>query len=324
MTDATDAAADSTESETQPSDRADAAALFDRVVSNVETVVIGNHDAVEHVVVALFAGGHVLVEDVPGVGKTTLAKALARSVDGDFRRVQFTPDLLPSDITGVNVFNQRTDEFEFRPGPVFGNVVLGDEINRAPPKTQSALLEAMEEEQVTTDGVTRDLPDPFCVVATQNDVEPGRTYELPVAELDRFTKKIRLGYPDTATEAAILDRNGTEEPVERVDPVATTAEIRTARAAVADVTASESVREYVARLADHTRRHAALGVSPRGSLALLACAKVRAVVDGRDYVLPDDVQEEAPTVLAHRIRAESGETTGEEVVDRALTSVPVE
>ena len=300
------------------------AELAERVADNVEEVIVGKREAVEHVVVTLLARGHLLVEDVPGVGKTTLAKAVARSVDGSFKRVQFTPDLLPSDVTGVNVFDQRTDEFEFQPGPVFANVVLGDEINRAPPKTQSALLEAMEERQVTTDGETRELPDPFCVIATQNDVEPGQTYDLPVAEIDRFTKKIRLGYPDTDEEAEIIGRMAGDHPVEAVEPVATIEDVRRARAAVGAIDATEELRRYVARLAVHTRRNARLGVSPRGSLALLRASQARAALDGRDYVIPDDVQTEAPTVFAHRIRSDSGGADGAEIVADALDRVPVE
>ncbi|EMA59241.1 moxr-like ATPase [Halorubrum lipolyticum DSM 21995] len=300
------------------------AELADRVADNVEEVIVGKREAVEHVVVTLLARGHLLVEDVPGVGKTTLAKAVARSIDGSFKRVQFTPDLLPSDVTGVNVFDQRTDEFEFQPGPVFANVVLGDEINRAPPKTQSALLEAMEERQVTTDGETRRLPDPFCVIATQNDVEPGQTYDLPVAEIDRFTKKIRLGYPDTDEEAEIIGRMAGDHPVEAVEPVATIEDVRRARTAVGGIEATEELRRYVARLAVHTRRNARLGVSPRGSLALLRASQARAALDGRGYVIPDDVQAEAPTVFAHRIRSDSGGADGAEIVADALDRVPVE
>ena len=300
------------------------AELAERVADNVEAVIVGKREAVEHVVVTLLARGHLLVEDVPGVGKTTLAKAVARSIDGSFKRVQFTPDLLPSDVTGVNVFDQRTGEFEFQPGPVFANVVLGDEINRAPPKTQSALLEAMEERQVTTDGETRRLPDPFCVIATQNDVEPGQTYDLPVAEVDRFTKKIRLGYPDTDEEAEIIGRMAGDHPVESVEPVAAIDDVRRARATVGEIEATEELRRYVARLAVHTRRNARLGVSPRGSLALLRASQARAALDGRDYVIPDDVQTEAPTVFAHRIRSDSGGADGAEIVADALDRVPVE
>ncbi|AZQ15912.1 MoxR family ATPase [Halorubrum sp. PV6] len=300
------------------------AELAERVADNVEEVIVGKREAVEHVVVALLARGHLLVEDVPGVGKTTLAKSVARSIDGSFKRVQFTPDLLPSDVTGVNVFNQRTDEFEFQPGPVFANVVLGDEINRAPPKTQSSLLEAMEERQVTTDGTTRELPDPFCVIATQNDVEPGQTYDLPVAEVDRFTKKIRLGYPGTEEEAEIIGRMAGGHPVEAVEPVASIGDVRRARTAVGQIETTEPLREYVARLAAHTRRNARLGVSPRGSLALLRAAQARAALDGRGYVIPDDVQTEAPTVFAHRVLVDAGGSDGAEVVADALERVAVE
>ncbi|RLM72817.1 MoxR family ATPase [Halorubrum sp. Atlit-26R] len=308
----------------EPETPADVAALADRIVEEVEDVIVGKREAVEHVLVTVLARGHLLVEDVPGVGKTTLAKSVARSIDGSFKRVQFTPDLLPSDVTGVNVFNRRTDEFDFQPGPVFANVVLGDEINRAPPKTQSALLEAMEENQVTTDGTTRELPDPFCVIATQNDVEPGQTYELPVAEVDRFTKKIRLGYPDAEEEAAILGRLTGDHPVDAVEPAATIADVRRARRIVGEIEASEAVREYVARLAVFTRQNAKLGASPRGSLALIRASQARAALDGRGYVVPDDVQAEAPTVLSHRIRTESGGTDGADVVDDALDRIRVE
>jgi MoxR-like ATPase len=327
MTDATETDSNGAEGagepERRPMEPDGVAALAERIVDNVEAVIVGKRAAVEHVVITVLARGHLLVEDVPGVGKTTLAKAVSRSIDGSFKRVQFTPDLLPADVTGVNVFNQRTDEFEFQPGPVFANVVLGDEINRAPPKTQSALLEAMEESQVTTDGETRPLPDPFCVIATQNDVEPGQTYELPVAEIDRFTKKIRLGYPTAQEEAEILGRMAGDHPVDDVTPVASIEDVRRARAAVAAIDAAEPVRAYIARLATYTRRNARLGVSPRGSLALLRAAQARAALDGRGYVIPDDVQTEAPTVLAHRIRADSG-TDGSAVVEDALDRTNVE
>ena len=294
------------------------------VIDNVEQVIVGNHEAIEHLVCAMLGRGHVLLEDVPGVGKTMLARSIARSFECEFKRVQFTPDLLPTDITGVNVYNQQTGEFEFRSGPVFANVVLGDEINRAPPKTQSALLEAMEEGQVTVDGVTRRLPDPFTVIATQNDVEPGRTYELPLAEIDRFMKKLRLGYPDRADETEILDRTAGDHPIESLEPVATTEELRRARATVGDVGVSEPVREYVTDLATYTREHAQLGVSPRGSIALVRASQARAVIDGRDYVVPDDVQTEARSVFAHRVRPRTGSESGLDVVEDALQSVAVE
>jgi MoxR-like ATPase len=228
----------------------------------------------------------------------------------------------------VNVFNQKSREFEFQPGPVFANVVLGDEINRAPPKTQSALLEAMEEHQVTTDGVTRKVPDPFVVIATQNTVERDRAYDLPVAEVDRFMKQLHVGYPEYHEEVEVLRRVVGSHPIEQVEPVTTVERLRAARTTTANVTVEESVREYVTRLAEYTRDHAALGASPRASIALLQSAQGRAVLDSRDYVLPDDVKAEAPSVLSHRIRADPGGRTGGEeghaVVEDALDAVPVE
>ena len=304
-----------------PPSVAEASALADRIAENVGEVIVGQRDAIQHILVAVFARGHLLLEDVPGVGKTVLGRAVATSVDCSFKRVQFTPDLLPSDVTGVNVFNQKTREFEFRPGPVFANVVLGDEINRAPPKTQAALLEAMAEEQVTVDGDTRALPDPFTVIATQNDVEPGRTYDLPMAEIDRFMKKLRLGYPSEDEETILLDRVVGDHPLDSLDPVASLDDLRRARRTTANVTLSEPVRRYVSRLATHTREHATLGVSPRGAISLVRAAQARAVIDGRDYVVPDDVQAEAPSVWSHRIDADRD---GAVVVDAALESVPVE
>ncbi|MFC6756423.1 MULTISPECIES: AAA family ATPase [Haloarcula] len=315
---------DTTASQQSDSALRDASRLATGVIENVEEVIVGHHEAVEHIVTALLGRGHVLLEDVPGVGKTMLARSVAASVDGEFKRVQFTPDLLPTDVTGVNVYNQKTGEFEFRPGPIFANVVLGDEINRAPPKTQSALLEAMEEGQVSADGTTRELPQPFTVIATQNTVEQHKAYELPMAELDRFMTKLRLGYPDADEETAMLGEVVGNHPIEALEPVATLEELRAARAAVAGVTVEEPIRAYATRLAGYTREHARLGVSPRGSINLLRAAQGRAVLDGRDYVVPDDVQTEAPVVLPHRIRTDSSDQTAEELVAAALDRVAVE
>ena len=304
-----------------------AADLAGDVVESTERVIVGKPDAIEHLVTAMLARGHLLVEDVPGVGKTMLARAVARSIDCEFSRVQFTPDLLPSDVTGVNVFNQASREFEFQPGPVFGNVVLGDEINRAPPKTQSALLEAMEENQVTVDGETRPVPDPFTVIATQNAVERDRTYELPAAQLDRFMKHLDLGYPAAEDEAEMLRRVVGHHPIEAVEPVASAEDVRRARETVANVTVKAPIREYATSLAEHTRSHADLGVSPRGLILLLRAAQARAVLDGRDYVIPDDLQAEAPVVLSHRVRRDPGDRLGGQagrtLIREALESTPV-
>ena len=295
-----------------------------QVIANVERVIVGNEDAIEHLMAALLGGGHVLLEDVPGVGKTMLARAVAASFDCSFKRVQFTPDLLPADITGSNVFNQQTSEFEFRPGPIFANVVLGDEINRAPPKTQAALLEAMEEKQVTVDGETRAVPDPFVVIATQNSIERERTYELPAAELDRFMLKLELGYPSEADESTVIERAIDGHAIEGVEPVAQVSALRDARAATASVEVSEPIRAYVTRLARYTRENADLGVSPRGSIAVVRAAQGHAVLAGREYVLPDDVQRTARVVFPHRMRTTPEEGDADELIAEALETVPVE
>jgi len=325
MTDAnTDATTDGDGLESdEPPDIAAASDTAAGIVDNVEEVIVGQRDTIEHVVTALLGEGHVLLEDVPGVGKTMLARAVAYSFGGEFGRVQFTPDLLPSDVTGVNVYNQRTETFEFRAGPVFGNIVLGDEINRAPPKTQSALLEAMEENQVTIDGERHSLPDPFLIIATQNTVEGDKSYDLPMAQLDRFTKTLRLGYPGPAEEAEMLGRVVGDHPITDLTPVATLPDVRAAQAAASAVTVASEVREYATRIARHTRETAQLGVSPRGSIALLRAAQGRAVLDGRSYVVPMDLQTEAPAVLSHRIRT-TGERTGRDLVTETLETVPVE
>ena len=315
---------DTTASRQSDSALRDASRLATGVIENVEAVIVGHHDAIEHIVTALLGRGHILLEDVPGVGKTMLARSVAASVDGEFKRVQFTPDLLPTDVTGVNVYNQKTQEFEFRPGPIFANVVLGDEINRAPPKTQSALLEAMEEGQVSADGTTREMPQPFTVIATQNTVERHKAYDLPMAELDRFMTKLRLGYPDADEETAMLGEVVGNHPIDALEPVATLAELQAARQAVAEVTVEEPVRAYATRLAAHTREHARLGVSPRGSINLLRAAQARAVLSGRDYVIPGDLQTEAPVVLPHRVRTDNSDRTAEELVAAALDRVAVE
>ncbi|MBX0295376.1 AAA family ATPase [Haloarcula nitratireducens] len=310
----------------QQSDSAlrDASRVATQVIENVEEVIVGHHDEIEHIVTALLGRGHILLEDVPGVGKTMLARSVAASFDGEFKRVQFTPDLLPTDVTGVNVYNQKTQEFEFRRGPIFANVVLGDEINRAPPKTQSALLEAMEEGQVSVDGTTHPVPQPFTVIATQNTVEQNKAYDLPMAELDRFMTKLHLGYPGEEEETAMLGAVVGNHPIDELSPVATLSDLQAARDTVADVTVEEAIRSYATRLARYTRENAQLGVSPRGSISLLRAAQARAVLNGRTYVVPDDVQREAPVVLPHRIRTDSSEQTADALVAAALDTVDVE
>jgi MoxR-like ATPase len=298
-----------------------------RIASNVERAVSGKRDGVFLAVVAMLAGGHVLIEDVPGVGKTLLAKSLARSIGGEFRRIQFTPDLLPADVTGLNVYNQGEMAFEFWAGPVFANVVLADEINRASPKTQSALLEAMEEGSVTVDGQTRWLPRPFGVVATQNPIEHEGTYPLPHAELDRFMVKMDLGYPDEESEMDLLKLS--RDPAAELEPVVGPEEFEEMRLLVEKIHASEAVLRYVVSVTSATREHGDvyLGASPRASRMLLAASRARAAASGRSYCTPDDVKAMAMSVLTHRIIPTGGSgdagTAAGEIVREILGSVPV-
>jgi MoxR-like ATPase len=274
-----------------------------RVRASIETVIEGKSEVARLAVVVLLAEGHLLIEDVPGVGKTMLSKALARSIDCSVRRIQFTPDLLPSDVTGVSVFNQDTREFEFRPGGVFANVVVGDEINRASPKTQSALLECMEERQVTVDGSTYHLEPPFMVIATQNPIEMEGTYALPEAQRDRFTARVSMGYPVEAAEIAMLGTHTRSNPLDDLEPVTDAAEIRKLIDIVSGVHVSEPVQRYAVAIATATRRspELMLGASPRATLHLVRAAKAEAAMAGRDYVIPDDVQGLAAQVLTHRL-----------------------
>lgn len=274
-----------------------------RVRQNIQKVIVGKGEVIDLALVAVLCEGHILIEDVPGIGKTTLARAIARSLGCTFRRIQFTPDLLPSDVTGISYFNQKSQEFEFRPGPVMSQVVLADEINRATPRTQSALLEAMQERQITVDGVTYPLPRPFLVLATQNPIELEGTFPLPEAQVDRFLIKLPIGYPTKEEEHAILLRFERQDPLEDLEPVATPDELLSTQRQVREVRVEQSVRDYVVDVVRATRGHLdiQLGVSPRGTLALYRCAQALAAIRGRAYVLPDDVKLLAPYVLTHRI-----------------------
>jgi MoxR-like ATPase len=299
------------------------------IMANIEQVIEGKAATVRLALAVLLAEGHLLIEDVPGVGKTKLAKALARSIDCSVRRIQFTPDLLPSDVTGVSVYNQETRDFEFKPGAVFANLVVGDEINRASPKTQSALLECMEERQVTVDGVSYELARPFMVMATQNPLEMEGTYPLPEAQRDRFTARVSMGYPGRDAELAMLDERSTSDPLTTLSPVADAATVRDLVRAVGGLHVSEAVRRYVVALVEASRRspHLRLGASPRAGLQLLRAARASAALSGRDHVLPDDVQLLAPPVLAHRLLltadAALGRRSAEQVVADLLSTVPV-
>jgi MoxR-like ATPase len=287
----------------QPFSGAEFRSVSDTIVANIEQVIEGKKATVRLALAVMLAEGHLLIEDVPGVGKTKLAKALARSIDCTVRRIQFTPDLLPSDVTGVSVYNQESRDFEFKPGAVFANIVVGDEINRASPKTQSALLECMEERQVTVDGVTYPLQTPFMVVATQNPIEMEGTYPLPEAQRDRFTARIAMGYPDSGAELAMLDAHGAHDPLQDLRPVSDATAVRRLIATVRDVHVADAVKQYAVNLVTATRESPdlRLGASPRATLQLLRTAKAVAALESREYVLPDDLQSLAVPVLAHRI-----------------------
>jgi MoxR-like ATPase len=301
----------------------------ERVTANVERVIVGKHTEVRMALVALLCEGHILIEDVPGVGKTMLAKAISKSIGCSFRRIQFTPDLLPSDVTGLSIFNQKEHEFEFRPGPIMAQVVLADEINRATPKTQSALLECMEERQATIDGVTHPMPSPFLVIATQNPIEYEGTFALPEAQLDRFMLRLRLGYPKPMEEIVILDEQKRLHPIEDIRQVLDLEELRQMQSAVKEVYVDQNVADYIVRLVTATREHpdVYLGASPRGSINLYRAGQAFAALDGRDYVIPDDVKTLAVAVLAHRLivksQASLREVDPDSIVRELLSQVPI-
>ena len=309
-------------------------AFGERILSNMQTVIDGKPESVLTALTVLLAEGHLLIEDIPGVGKTMLAKALARSVDCSINRIQFTPDLLPSDVTGVAVFNQSERRFEFKPGPVFANIVIGDEINRASPKTQSALLECMEERQVTVDGITYELSQPFTVVATQNPIEMEGTYALPEAQRDRFMARISMGYPDHESELAMIDARDTSSPLTRLEAVVTVEQLRAMMLAARSVFVSTPVKRYAVQVVRATRddHDLRLGASPRSSLQLIRAAKSKAALDGRDFVLPDDINALAVPVLSHRLVPSSRSlghhhqdagALADEVVRRIIAATPV-
>jgi MoxR-like ATPase len=303
--------------------------LAERITGNVEKVILGKRHEVQMTLIALLCEGHLLIEDVPGVGKTMLARSIARSIGCSFRRIQFTPDMLPSDVTGVSVFNQKTREFEFRPGPVIAQIVLADEINRATPKTQSALLEAMEERQITVDGVTYPMESPFLILATQNPIEYEGTFPLPEAQIDRFMMRVSLGYPAPADEMNILESQRRRHPIQEIGQVVSAAELLAAQSAVREVYADALIKEYIVELANATRHHpdVYLGVSPRGSLALYKAARAYAALEGRDYVIPDDVKALLGATFAHRLiispSARIKNVEAQAIVEQVAGSVPV-
>jgi len=307
----------------------DLKSFTERVVGNIEKVIIGKRASLELAVAGLLCQGHILIEDVPGVGKTMLARSLARSLGCTFNRIQFTPDMLPSDVTGVSIFNQVTREFEFRPGPILSQVVLADEINRATPKTQASLLEAMEERQVTVDGVTHILPRPFLVLATQNPIEYEGTFPLPEAQVDRFLIRLKLGYPSPEDEIRILERQQYRHPIEDVQQVVSVDELTSAQESVKDIFVSQPLKRYIIDLIQQTRQHVEvyLGASPRGSLALFRMAQARAAISGRDYVLPDDIKALVVPTLAHRVILGPGarlrDLTTTQIVEEIVAGVAV-
>lgn len=304
------------------------AAIGRSLEEEISKAIVGKRDTVESVVLGLLCGGHMLIEDVPGVGKTTLAKAIARSIGGEFRRIQFTPDLLPSDITGSSIYNQEAHEFEFKPGPLFANVVLVDEVNRATPKTQSALLEAMEEHQVSADGITRPLPEPFFVLATQNNIEMTGTYPLPEAQLDRFFARVSIGYPSRESETDILRMQQTSTPVDALNQRVTLEQLTAAIQATRKVFLHDAIRTYIVDIVRATRAtgQLALGSSPRGSLNLMHAAQARAALDGSEFVRPDDVKTCAALILGHRVilrgEVRAKGITGQDVINQILETVP--
>lgn len=305
--------------------------IIETILGNIGKVILGKRRELELALIAILSRGHLLIEDVPGVGKTTLAKTIARSFGCTFRRIQFAPDMLPSDITGVSMLNQKTGEFEFRPGPIMAQIVLADEINRASPKTQSALLECMEEKQATVEGITRKMPQPFFIMATQNPIERDGTFPLPEAELDRFLMQLRLGYPSFRDEIAIIEKQQFQHPYEQLNQIATSEELVQLQEATRSIYVDDLVKEYIVKLVAATRSHPQvyLGASPRGSLALFRTSQARAMLLGRDYVLPDDVKELAVSTLAHRLmikpafRDDASTSVNERIIRSILETIPV-
>jgi MoxR-like ATPase len=307
----------------------DVKAFTEKIINNIEKVIIGKRQSVELAVISLLCHGHLLIEDVPGVGKTVLARSMAKSLGCTFSRIQFTPDMLPSDVTGVSIYNQVSTQFEFRPGPIMAQIVLADEINRATPKTQAALLESMEEYQVTVDGITHMLPNPFMVLATQNPIEYEGTFPLPEAQLDRFLVRLRLGYPDLNDEINILERQQFQHPVLELQQVVSANELISAQEAIKSVYIAAGVKRYIVEITHQTREHVDvyLGASPRGSLALFRTAQARAAIQGRDYVLPDDIKALVKPALSHRVilgpAARLRDLSGDQILDEIVGKIPV-